>query len=460
MAELSSNNGARTGRWSGPVPCSRDAGPVPIRIGSPTQVTQSVDDLEAAALLRAFNTGNASLREALPGIRLACDLVINRFQEAAAAIDRVATFRAVGSAAEACRQREQMVSDHADDGPEDLRRRSIPKWLVWAVLAIASVFDGQFVGSLVQRILDLPDGSLFAYLAYLPAVGMALCLLLAGDKLAEHLFRRRARVTRRRLLPALNPVILLRRIFWEWRPEPLERHVADLPWPRLTFPVLAAASTVGLLGVAAYVRATTAGAAFDDLADYRWAFVVILLLLSVSAIGVKVQSHNPFADRADAVARGVERARTRSERDIDAAREALGEHGKAWNALQSAISGAKGRAREVFEEGCAAILEDRGRNGVGGRLPLPLVRLRWPRDDERLATEPDDDEPQLPDLNLAVLRDARDVAQRYSHGRLEERLNGEVAQLHAQFAVVVDRGSRAAPQWQQATGTPRIPAQR
>ncbi|MET8082972.1 hypothetical protein [Micromonospora sp. NPDC005237] len=420
------NNGRR---WQAPVPCPASG----VLLGNPVvpAAEQRLEDIEAAALLRAFGRGNAALVASQTALDEAGVLVVERYHTARAALDEVDRLVARERVAEARSAEHAVTRSHVGDGAESRRRRALPRWVVWGVLALAAFFDVAFVGNVVQRIFGAGPSDLVYWIAYLPGIGMALCLLAAGHSLAEHLFRHRIRVTRSRRRGPLNPWLLLRRVFWHWRPEEQTREEDDLPWARLAGPVILAVLTVGVLAAGAYVRSTQA-AAFGALASFQLVFVGLLMLLSVSAIAVKVLSHNPYADRTEEVAKDVDDLDKLSRALTDAARSELVAHRKAWNNLRSAITSAEGEAVGIVEEECARILDDRGRRGVEGPLRLPLTVLRWPEE----GTEPTAEQ-VLPALRLDILQNARDVATEHDPQSLQKAFDTLEAALRQQFRPAV-----------------------
>jgi hypothetical protein len=424
-------NGANGTHWRSPVPCPRlpheDTADL---IGFPGAADeQNIDTLEAAALMDAFDQGNAHLRGSLLRLDDAAGRVEADFQRAGGAIDALARLRDTRSVEEAAAQHAAVLRRHADDGPEDRRRRGFAKpWMVWVVLLAAAVFDASFVANLTQRILGVGPGSLTYYLAYLPGIGMALCLLAAGTFLAENMYRRRMWVSRRLRRGTLTPWRVLRRALWWWREEPQERRPDDLPWYRITVPLVCAAATVGLLGIIAYIRALQAGAQFAALRDLQPVFVTLLLLLSISAIALKVLSHNPCADSSEEAAKGLARMSKRVERATATARSAVTEAVKSANQLTTMIVSAESEARSTVERACARMLAERGRRNRAGDMVLPLVYLRWPARDDAVVHRT-----ELPGLNLALLDEARQTAAKYRPEALRSRLADTVAELHRQF---------------------------
>jgi hypothetical protein len=219
-------------RWQAPVPCPATT----TLLGDPMMPARSprMEDVEAAALLRAFSSANATLLQARPGLDEAGDQVVDRFHRAQNAVDQITRYVYRQKVTEARRAEDGVVREHADDGPEDRRKRVLPKWTVWIVLVVAAVFDVAFVGDVVQRIFGAGPREVLFWLAYLPGLGLALGLFVAGHRLAEHLFRHRERAIRSKRRGRLDPWLLLRKVFWDWRPEEQTRESRDLPgtaWP-------------------------------------------------------------------------------------------------------------------------------------------------------------------------------------------------------------------------------------
>ena len=428
MTASADRNGSST-RWPSPVPCPRlpfDHSARPAEFGG-DGTHEDIDALEAAALMNAFDEGYAALRDALPRIDDAAGRVEDDFQRAGSAIDSLARLRDTRRVEEAAARHAAVLARHANDGPEDRRRRIFRPWMVWVVLLAAAVFDAAFVGNLMQRILGVGPGDPLYYLAYLPGVGMALCLLAAGTVLAENLYRRRLWLTRRPRRDRLNPWLVVRRAAWWWREERQERRPDELPWFRITVPLVFAGLTVGLLGVIAYIRALQAGALFADLRDLQPAFVVLLLLLSISAIAVKVLAHNPCADSSEAATKGLTRMSSQVERSTTTARSAVADAVKSANRLVTTIINAESEARSTVERACAQMMVQRGRRDRAGNIALPLVYLRWPTDGTAIGGT------ELPGLDLTLLDRARKISDRYQPEMLKVRLARTVHEINQQF---------------------------
>jgi hypothetical protein len=425
------DRGTNGARWQSPVPCPRltwDQAAEPLTIHT-VHPEDDIDAMEAAALMDAFEQGNAALRASLLRIDDAAGQVEAEFQRAASAIDALDRLRDTRSVEEAASMHAAVLRRHADDGPEDRRRRGFVKpWMTWVVLGVAAVFDASFVGNLTQRIFGVGPHNPMFYLAYLPGIGMALCLLTTGAVLAQNLYRRRMWVSRRRRREPLNPWLLLRRAVWWWREQPQEREPDDLPWYRITLPLLSVVVMVGLSGVIAYIRASQAGTQFAALRDLQPVFVILLLLLSVAAIGTKVLSHNPCADSSEEAAKKLDKMSGQVDKDITTARSAVTEAVKSVSRLRTLINNAECDARSTIERACARMLTERGRRNRAGKLVLPLVSLRWPAQDGVVPPRT-----ELPGLNLAVLDDAKRTFARYQSATLSYRLDRTIGEINLQF---------------------------
>jgi hypothetical protein len=152
------------------------------------------------------------------------------------------------------------------------------------------------------------------------------------------------------------------------------------------------------------------------------------VLLSVSAIAVKVVTHNPHADNAHDASRSMGKVGKRANKLIDGARKPLVEHGRAWNALRSEILSVEGEAVGLIEAECARILDERGRRGEKGPLQLPITVLDHSGEAGRTV-----EQPVLPALRVDILQDAREVADRHHPKTLRGAFAVAVAALNRQF---------------------------
>jgi hypothetical protein len=312
---------------------------------------------------------------------------------------------------------------------------------MWLALVLSFIFDTAFVGKVVQRIFGVGRESfVLYYLAYLPGIAIALCLLGAGTLLAVSLFRRRELVSRRRCRPRLTVGVLLRRI-WVWRPQPQTRQVDDLPWPRVAAPLLLTLAILVLLGVAAYIRAAYSAHDLSFLASFMPVFVVLLVLVGIAAILMTVLSHNPHADSAKEAAVQLRKAEKKATSLLTDARRKVAAHAEAHGTLRTLVKSTENQVWHIIEEVCVRILEDRGRRGSGGQLQLPLATLRWPRVQTDDSASPAYPKRSLPRLHLEIFASARKVLRRYRPKQLERKLAKAADGLNAQFVYIAPDGS-------------------
>src|SRR5690242_11397537 len=118
MSTTTGHNGAGDTRWPSPIPCP--ALPFEQRIDTGVHsagAEENVDDLEAAALMEAFDQGNAALRGSLARIDDTAGKVEAEFQRAGSAIDALHRLRDSRSIEEAAAKHATVLARHADDGP-------------------------------------------------------------------------------------------------------------------------------------------------------------------------------------------------------------------------------------------------------------------------------------------------------------------------------------------------------
>ncbi|GAA3385212.1 hypothetical protein [Cryptosporangium minutisporangium] len=437
MSETVTQDGWRTRTnttWAAPLPCTSQA----LSALPPEPTVEQVDDAEAAELLRAFTRANSSLARAHEGLRATSQAMSATYQDAAHAIDGVTRYSADSAIRRAVALDEKVARRHAADGPESRQRRRVPSWLVWPALIASAIFDGAFVGLVVQQILNVGSDDAVYYLAYLPGIGMALALFVTGTMLAENLFRHRERVIRRPFRGRLTPWTATKRLFWEWRPEREERADEDLPWPRLAVPFLLTIGLLGLLGLFGYIRAALATRDFPELGRIMPIFVLLLLILSVATVALKVLAHNPYADSRREAERLMRRVHREAATVRKRANDAVAAHTVEWHTYRAAVVQAENEARRILDESCAGMLDERGQRGYRGTLRLPLDGPEWPPDHWSGRAG------RGPKLDLTILGPARDLVRRRHPKLLERRLAKAIAAQNAQFGRAEQRaGVRA-----------------
>ncbi len=443
------SNGAR---YQAAKPCGRELLTLSVRgNGDPSNGTGAVsagpagrtvdrtDSRERAILMRAFTTANTQLASAQAELGAGAAKVIRSAERARGGIEAVERLTLGRSPARARGSARRLELAHATDGPEDLRRSSTlwRKVILPLALVVGAVFEAAFMASIVQEVIGVGKGSWEWWLAYLPGLGITVCLLAAGTLLAESVFRFRARADRRleRRRTGFRSAVTGR---WKREgPSTEKRAETDLPWPNMTAPVLLTVGILGMVAVWAYLRTARAAAEFHHLEQYRPAVVVLLLMLSASAVLAKVLAHNPYADRAERVRKATEKTEDSAVKLLKAAREDLALHATSWSALSSATVLAENRAHHTLDDACIALVEERSRTGAAGGFDFPLGVTVWPypADDEGTGLAPAD---TLPRLRLEQLDEIREVLRTNAPSRLHDRLERVAERLNSQWGEAAD----------------------
>ncbi|MEW2301326.1 hypothetical protein AB0958_15315 [Streptomyces sp. NPDC006655] len=424
------------------------------------RLVDRTDSRERAVLMRAFSAGNSVLTDDRSGLGTACAAVVRSAQRVAGAIAAVDRFRHTGGvlpalpalpappvavvrgvAAGVVEERSQEVSR---------RPRVAGMWrrLVWPVTAAGALFDAAFMGSVVQQILDVDQGSVQYWLAYLPGLAISVCLLAAGTFLAE----RMALVREGREAAAVAG------------------HGSRYWWRPLVVPWLFVLAVLGLIVTCGVVRVLIATEDSGDsyLALFQPVVVVLLLLLGIAAVATKLLSHDPEAAADAEAARFTRKAREaerKRERDAEkerrvhaataqkalrkrmkaadeldgAARDALVAHVTAWFALKAALDGAEQDARRQVEDAASGLVEERARTGMAGMFDFPLRAAEWPT--EGISVIPCAPQGVLmparfepgPQIRLDLLAEARELLRRHHPDGLSGRLDDALAALDRQW---------------------------
>jgi hypothetical protein len=313
---------------------------------------------EAARLARARESAGEALVEAYDGIREAVARLDRARHRVGVALNRLSSLvseRRLGRAGEAFRR---VLDEHAGDGAED--RRTRPVWqsapVVWGLILICAVYDTFFFATTFQVALDTPADAPWweKAVAYVPGLGIAMALIVAGTLIGKPLFRHRSRAERRSERGPLNWRIVLARTFREWRPGKDRREAGDLPWPSWPLPVSFLLLVLAVLGVWAWLRG-------NDLRDQslRWPLVALLLLLTIAAVLLKAIAENPFADHWALSRKRLEAVRrTARLREKEVRREITGLT-DSWYRLQAVTEQATAAARRELIDAWIEIAESR-----------------------------------------------------------------------------------------------------
>ncbi|MFF8986845.1 hypothetical protein ACF08E_26175 [Streptomyces globisporus] len=406
---------------------STGSGAVPT--GPAGRAVDRTDSRERAVLMRAFTTANTQLAAAQAELGAGTAKMLRSAERARGGIEAVERLTRGRSPARARRTARRLELAHATDGPEDLRRSSAlwRKALLPFSLVIGAVFEAAFMATIVQEVIGAAEGSWEWWLAYLPGIGITVCLLAAGTLLAESVFRFRTRAERK---PERRRTGLRSAGTGRGRrgDSPTEKRAeTDLPWPNMTAPILLTVGILAMVAVWAYLRTARAAADHPHVAEYRPAVVALLLALSVSTVLAKVLAHNPYADRAERARKATEETEDSAVKLLKAARGELALHAASWSALRSATVLAENRAHHTLDDACIALVEERSRTGAAGGFDFPLGMTVWPypADDERTGLPPAD---TLPRLRLEQLDEIREVLKTNAPSKLHDRLE-QLAQL-------------------------------
>jgi hypothetical protein len=274
------------------------------------------------------------------------ELLLNRYQPdldagraalvsahgaALGALRALGTFVTLGEPAASARSLQRVESRHAGDGAEDRRRRPPwPRWLPWTVLVAAGVFETWFFGQIFRFLAGVDfsttEGKATVLIAYLPGLLLAVALLLAGSLMGEQLIRRKhakegwpagdmARPTWELALPLVLVLLAV---------------VGALAWARARF--LGAVNAAQSAFAQGQAGSVSGGDIFPE-----WAVIVLIMMVTVAAIGMKAAAHNPFANSADEARRDLDTILKKSAGQCAEVEHALLELERAWDDVRGTL---------------------------------------------------------------------------------------------------------------------------
>ncbi|MFE9171070.1 hypothetical protein ACFYNZ_16340 [Streptomyces kebangsaanensis] len=416
----------------------------------PVRLVDRTDSRERAVLMRAFSNGNTRLTEDQPDLGAACAAVVKSGQRVERGITAVDRFRRTGGALST--EPVPPVAVRKDARPEAAEERTATRrrprvagmWrrLVWPVTGAGALFDSAFVGSVIQQVLDVGPGTVQYWLAYLPGLGIAVCLLAAGTLLAEHM----ASVREARSADAAGRGGEGRDSRRWWR-RPLA-----VPW-LFTFAVLGLIATCGVVRVLIAVQDSGDG----YLTLFQPVVVVLLLLLGIAAVATKLLSHDPEAaadaeearltrkaekalrKHTEAAEKALRKRMKAADELTDEARKALVAHVTAWFTLKAALDATEQGARRHVEDASTDLVEERARTGTAGTFEFPLRAAAWPP--ERVSKTACARQGTLvsvqtqggPEIRLDLLGEARQVLTGHHPDGLARRLRDALEELDRQW---------------------------
>lgn len=299
---------------------------------------------------------------------------------------------------------------HAGDGPEDRRRRKVPRWLPYAVIPMVGLVETTFLAAILAQIVDAESiwrGEGLAGLAV--GVVIAVACGLAGVLFAEPYLRSHDRRDR--------------------------GADSDLHPPQWHFPLGFALALAVVLSMWAFVRANAESSGFGVPPVPAVAVVVLMLMLSVTGAALKMLTYNPFADSAAEAAEALESARAERSGCSAAAEQARLDLDTAWLRLRGALDGVRQHVAGQYDDALALVLQARMLTGRCGVQP-PTVTRAVPSTAAGRLDVPPVWEP-VPAVELPVLapitvalETALEVLHRYHPDRVE-------AVAKARFSVLV-----------------------
>lgn len=282
---------------------------------------QARGDAVATARLLAVVDSQQVVERAADRLSNAGDGLISAAGAAEGAVARLRTFVREGRIGRPLRRVAEVQEQQAADGAFDRSRRLLPgRWTAEVLIGLAALFDTLFFGSLFSFLINIDDrdvvGRLLGLVAYVPGFVLAASLLVAGLWLGEAVERHGVRRT--------------------------ERHdAARTPAPEWWLPLGFLSLVLITVASVAWLRpqfVTLTGGSGEDLIP-SWVIMLLLLMLTVTAIAAKVAAHNSYAaQRADAE-RERDEARAEYQRLRDAAANELAGQQQRWRELRDVTLG-------------------------------------------------------------------------------------------------------------------------
>lgn len=420
-------------RFEAPVDCFCPPTEVPLDPSVRSRAVDRTDSAEKAALARAESEARTLLRDEQRRLHQDMARLGGSGEAAIGAIEEVERLADRQAVAQAFRDLADLDAAHASDGAEDLRRVPGMWRCVHPVTAVAAgVFEASFVAVVVRQLLDAsgPEDPNY-WLAFLPGIGVAVCLVALGRLVAVHGFRRKLRARRvaseqRGAVPA----------------------VADeAPKPRWFGPIVGMIVMGGAIAAWAWLRFTQENDSDVMEPSFAFATIALMLVLAAAAVVATAMTYNPRADAYRRARSRSKRVHKQVRRQLAAARKKLTKHQAVWTAVDAAARLAEDRARRRIDDTVADLMDRRATTGVAGALELPHGALPWLFPGSRgcrhrrsgAAAEGADGDAQ--ETRPPRLDDIRGVLARYRPEDLNQRLDRTAEAVNAQW-----RGPGSAPE--------------
>jgi hypothetical protein len=413
MSDNGSHSTDPTPRLLSPIPCPPTApctNPDEQTAAPETYEATQLSNAEAAELVKARIAVDQELSDARP--RLDAATAELRAEEGASALTLHALNMFTQSRELADRRAgvTRIWARHANDGPEDRRRRpGWVRWVQWPAVIAAGLYDTAFLAQVFLKLVDMNlSTNPASWIALVPGAIIVVAFLVVAHWIGEAMVRARAHSERSKIRDRLLPRMLA---FFQRAGEQRKREQDDLPWPRWPIALLFGLLVVSTMAIWAYIRAVQAQDEINELLNF--AFAMLLLMFTLTAIAVKVISHNPYADAEKDAGRRADKTSKRHDGLVTEAVSAVGRFDTANQTLNSLLDEVAASTDRHMDLAWVRILELRDMHRLAGTV-APTFACR-----DNVADSNQTDQPRCgdrhplfdgvaePPVTLALLASAR-----------------------------------------------------
>jgi hypothetical protein len=290
---------------------------------------QARGDAVATAHLLAVNDSKGVIDRARRELSSRGDALVAASSAAEAGLRRLDTFLRQERIIAACRAQIPIAARHEADGAHNRRQRLLPKrWIPDILIGLAAVFDTLFFSNLFRFLLNVdtetPWGRVATLVSYIPGAVLAFSLLITGLWLGEavELWRIRRsgwpdaeRAPRPEWFLPLGLLLLVLTT------------VGAAAWARPLFlqPLVEASDRLG----------TAPGESTGGIPT--WVIVLLLLMLTVTAIATKVMARNSYADDAEAAEKLQRETQEKYTALLTTAEQSVLAHEQRWQDFRGSV---------------------------------------------------------------------------------------------------------------------------